>query len=261
MFPKGTLKVLLSQPGEGASGSGGGQPGNRKDGRGNIEPKLENLQQIREKYPELATFAGNLQADYQRKTAEIADLRKKAYALDEIMRDPAVRSVLATGQAPSQQGNSGSDDDENTLTVNGRKIDLENADEDVKALAYLVRQQSKQLDSVIDSVEERKIDAMLDTLEKTYPDIKERMPVLMPKIRQGMTIKAAYLEEFGEDFFRNKARHEHEQSEQAEQREEEDREERQELPNIGGGGSEKASEQTKNIRSAISQAFEEVASK
>ncbi len=255
--PNGTQKNPAGQAQKATSGGAESQPKGSGD-----ELKLTNIQEIEKKHPELVPLAKQLQADYTRKTQEIAGIKNKAKAFEEISKDPKFQSFVseAYGLGNRQRSQPKQSKQENKESIGkelGINLDDELVDDDIKKVVKHYNNVISSLKSKLDNLEagnaRTQNDRIINQLEQQYPGFKSKMPELLPLINKGYDPEAAYLKKFGKELINQKTQAEIERLK---------KEETESIPpNVGGGEKpEPASQEIKSLDDAISFAQKEVSS-
>lgn len=222
--------------------------------------KLTNLEEIKKKHPELEAYAKQLLADYTRKTQEIAKVRNKAKAFEEITNDPAFKSFAQKQYGLGATGSQPQDNDEES-DIPKVEIDEDLADEDLKKVVKHYESTINKLNKKISNLEQDSIkrsnEQMVADMKKQYPDFEEKLPEILPLMRQGFSPEAAYLKKYGDDIVEQKVKSKLQKLQEEKEQDEVDTT----LPNTGTGKETEPVGDIDNLSDAIDLAKKEISSK
>lgn len=259
--PKETVNPNESQSLSGASKGGASQP----EGSvvGNERVSLDNPDEIKKQYPQLSGLVDSLLGDYTKKTQQIARVRNKANAFDELVQDPSFKAFASQHYGIGDMGGMPAKPNEQESLDDELDIDTEFMDENTKKILDHYKKTIAGLRSQVGSLTretaKQRNDRLIAGLTAKYPDFEEKLPELYPLIKQGLPMEVAYLQKFGNDLVERKVQEQLEAKMQTLTRESTG----SILPNagIGGGDYEASSEDIKSIRDAITSAQQELSSK
>lgn len=251
------------------SQEGAGREEGKEAGQEGATPDLtiENLEDVRKYAPQLEPMAKSLESDYRKKTEEIAKIRNKATAYEELLQDPRFQDYYnrAYGYGSKDSGSNQQETEKAKGPLDDIDVEDEMMDDNTKRMVQVARQQQQEISQLKSTIAQQKNEVMLDKLEEVYPDIREKLPTLIPLINQkGYSLKAAYLEKYGDEYYQRKLEREREQLSSRQQDEAAAQEAGSEPPNVGSGGGEEkppAEKKNKSIGAAVEQAFEEISTR